>query len=284
MFESVLWLTGMPRSGTNWVSQILASCPDVRMKFCPLFSYEFKNRLDTRSTAAEWDTLLREVYVTRSDYLDQEYLRRDGLVPTFDERFATPRVLGIKSTRYHDLAAGLLEKVPSLRFLVLVRHPAASVHSWLSNPLEFPEGADPKVEWRSGACRKTGVGEFWGFDDWKSTTREYLRLAALMPERVRIQSYETLVAAPFEETRACFNWAGLPVGEQTEAFVARSTRGGHTHKRSVFKSAETADRWREEADPELVRAIETELAGDPLARFLDTTPLDAKRSGIPWGS
>ncbi|MEZ6014265.1 MAG: sulfotransferase [Planctomycetota bacterium] len=276
MFESVLWLTGMPRSGTNWVSQILASSPAVRMKFCPLFSYEFKNRLDARSSAAEWAQLLAEVYETRSDYLDQEYLRKDGLVPSFVERLAAPPVLGIKSTRFHDLAEGLLEKVPKLRFIALVRNPAAVVHSWLTNPHEFPRDADPRAEWRSGACRNRGadgrraVGEFWGFEDWKETTRRYLRLEREAPMRVRVLHYEALVDQPEPVTRDLFAWAGLPFTGQTAAFLAASTKGSDSHKRSVFKSSDVADRWVHEIDPFILRAIEEDLDGDPLCRFLST--------------
>ena len=42
----IVWISGMPRSGTTWLSQIFAASPAVRMKACPLFSYEFKNILN----------------------------------------------------------------------------------------------------------------------------------------------------------------------------------------------------------------------------------------------
>ena len=67
------WISGMPRSGTTWLSQIFASCVDVRMKFCPLFSYEFKNILDENSSSIQWEKLFSDVYQTKSEYLDQEY-------------------------------------------------------------------------------------------------------------------------------------------------------------------------------------------------------------------
>lgn len=268
MFDAVLWLAGMPRSGTNWVSQILASSPLVRMKFCPLFSYEFKNRLGEHSTSAEWETLFREVYVTKSDYLDQEYLRKDGLVPSFRERVDSPPVLGIKSTRYHNLAPGLLEKVPHLRYIVLVRNPAAAIHSWLTNPLEFPNGLDPRQEWRTGRCRKNGIGEFWGFDDWVQTTEMYRRLSLAQPERVYLQSYEELVAQPQLMVERMFAWAGLPLHAQTVEFLRASTAGGHEHKRSVFKPAEVADRWRSSIDPVILREIQEALSGSALEAYL----------------
>ena len=258
----------MPRSGTNWGSQILASCPDVRMKFCPLFSYEFKNRLDERSTTEEWEQLFAEVYSTRSSYLDQDYLRRDGLVPTFENRAEQPTVLGIKSTRYHDLAGGLIGRWPSFRLIALVRHPVAAIHSWLTSGHEFPTEAEAREQWRSGMCRKGGPGEFWGYDDWKTTTREYLRLSEAYPEQVRLLAYDRLVRDPLSEVRALFRWAGLCFAGQTEDFLARSSSGGDRHGRSVFKSPSVAERWRAEAEPWLVQAIKDDLHDDPLGRFL----------------
>ncbi len=240
------------------------------MKFCPLFSYEFKNRLDRSSSGAEWEQLFREVYETRSEYLDQDYLRRDGWVPTFEQHSETPAHLGIKSTRFHDLAPGLLEGVPALRWIALVRHPIAAMHSWLTSAEEFPAEADPKQEWRTGACRKTGPGEFWGFEDWKSTTRAYLQLASAQPDRVQLVSYEALVANPQGEARRLFAWADLPWSEQTSHFLEVSTQGSDQHGRSVFKSPKVAERWRSEAAPWLVEAIEQDLKGDPLEAFLRT--------------
>jgi len=160
LFDRIVWLTGMPRSGTNWVSQIMASHPDIRMKFCPLFSYEFKNLLDENSSAEEGRDLFRKVYETKGNFLDQEHLRQDGNVPSFRERRKNPRVLAIKSNRFHHLTPGIIQKCPEILWIGLVRNPCAAIHSWLSNPLEFPSGADPTSEWRSGSCRKQQTSEF----------------------------------------------------------------------------------------------------------------------------
>lgn len=269
MARQVLWLTGMPRSGTNWASQLLASCPALRMKFCPLFSYEFKNARGGDSSPEEWRSFFGDVYDTNSEYLDQDYLRKDGLVPQFAVRDAEPAVLGIKSTRYHHLTEGLLEKVPEVRFIGIVRNPAACIHSWLTNRLEFPSGADPRVEWRTGACRKSAVEEFWGFDDWVTVTHRFLRWSELYPDRFRLLRYEALVAQAERQTRSLFDWAGLPYTEQTARFVAESQARSHGHRRAVYQTADAATRWRGEIDPEMYAVIRRELSGSPLERFLD---------------
>lgn len=269
MFESVIWLTGMPRSGTNWFGQILASHPEVRLKLCPLFAYEFKNALNERSTAEEWRVLLRQVYVTRGEYLDQEYLRREGLVPDFKERSENPGVLAIKSTRQHHLTEGLIEKCPEIKWIGLIRNPAAAIHSWLTNPYEFPKGANPATEWRTGQCRKNGVGEFWGFDDWKRVSALFIELEKRHPDRFRVGRYESFVQSAEASTRALFDWLGLDHAGQTLDFVRASQKTHAGHPRAVFKSPANAERWRAQLEPAIVAAIESELAGTPLARFLE---------------
>ena len=278
MFQRVVWLTGMPRSGTTWLSQILASHPDIRLKFCPLFSYEFKNQLDENSSAEAWRELLRKVYATRSDYLDQDHLRRDGNVPHFAKRRADPSTLAIKSTRFHHLTPGLIEKCPEVRWIGVVRNPCAAIHSWLSNPLEFPAGADPMLEWRTGACRKQGLGEFWGFEDWKAVTGMFLDLNARYPGRFRLIRYETFVSSAVAETRALFDWLGLDLPDQTLDFLKLSQTTHRDHRRAVFKLPSATQTWREALDPEIRAAIEEDLAGSPLAAFLEPAPnLGAQR-------
>lgn len=268
MFEKVLWLTGMPRSGTNWLSQIIFSHPDVRLKFCPLFSYEFKNALDENSEADEWWDLFKKVYKTKSEFLDQEYLRREGYIPKYSRRNQNPSVLAIKSTRFHNLTQDLLEKCPEIMWVAIVRNPNACIHSWLSNRLEFPVDANPLTEWRSGACRKNGPGEFWGFEDWKSVTSMFLELESKYPIRFRILRYETLVQSAQKQTQLLFDWLGFDFPQQTADFLNASQNIQNDHTRSVFKLPTTADRWQFELDTRISNQIMAELKDTPLEVFL----------------
>lgn len=266
--NKVIWIAGMPRSGTNWIGQIFASHPSVRYKLCPLFSYDFKNALNEHSNAAEWAALLQGTYDTRSEYLDQEYLRRDTLVPRFAEREDAPPVLAIKSTRYHHLLPRLLELVPGAQVVGIVRDPRAAIHSWLTNPLEFPADADPAVEWRSGRCRKTAVGEYWGFDDWKQVTTLYLDLARCYPERFHLVHYERWVENPLDKVGRTFAALGLDLHPQTANFLHESQSDHKDHPRAVFKHPSVASRWMKTLDPAIGEAIVAELEGTPLAAFL----------------
>lgn len=263
------WISGMPRSGTTWLSQIFASSPDVRLKFCPLFSYEFKHAVNADSSAREWEEFFRQVYHTRSPYMDQEHLRKNGLVPEFSSRASAPDHLIIKSNRFHHLIPDLLEKMTGARIIYLVRHPAATLHSWLTNPTEFPADADPESQWKSGACRKTDVGEFWGFDDWKAVTLQALELERVYPDRMRIQRYEALKLRPAAEAESLFRFLGLEMGPDTLDFIEQSRSRHDPNKRSVFKKPGPDTAWRSGLPPSIVRSIDREIRSTPLERFAE---------------
>lgn len=266
---SVAWLSGMPRSGTTWLSQIFASSPQVRLKFCPLFSYEFKHALNDKSTTEDWRQFFGNVYRTPSLYMDQEHLRTKGLVPEFNVKHANPENLLIKSNRFHHLIPNLLELVPDAKVIYLVRHPAATIHSWLSNPTEFPTSADPADEWRSGACRKTDIGEFWGFDDWKIVTLQALEMQRAYPDRMRILRYEALAKHPILEAKALFDYLGLTLSSSTIDFINESRSRHDPNKRSVFKKAGPDIAWRHNLSESIINDIRKEIAGTALECFVE---------------
>ncbi len=268
MFHDIVWLTGMPRSGTTWISQILASSPDVRVKFCPLFSYAFKNVLDENSTSDQWQRLFEMVYVTEDDFMDQNHLRSKGLVPEFAKK-AKPRTLIIKSNRFHNLTGSILQKCPNVRFVSIIRHPCATIHSWITNPLEFPADQDPKKEWRNGSCRKTDAGEFWGFEDWKRVTSLQLRLAQKSPDRFLICQYKNFLKSSLKSSLELFDWLGLEMTQSTRDFIAASQSKHDDHRRSVYKNPSKLNDWKISMSPDIVAEIMAELEGTELEVFLN---------------
>lgn len=269
MFKQVILLTGMPRSGTSWLSQIFDSSPLVRFRLSPLFSYEFKNELDEHSGAAEWQSLLERAYLSDTEFLDQSYRRRAGDYPTFAHKEAVPPVLVIKDTRFHNLTEQMLAHVENLKIIAIVRHPCGAIHSWLTAPREFPAAADPMQEWRRGGCRKTGFGEYWGFEDWKNVSAMFMRLASNFPAQVMLQRYEALVRSAGRETRRMFSFCGLPFTSQTEGFLGVSQQEHVDNEYAVFKRPNVADRWRTELQPEIRDAILADIAGTEFARFAE---------------
>jgi len=225
--------------------------------------------LDENSTVGDWEKLFLDVYNTKSNYLDQDYLRKDGLVPTFHVKNDAPKHLVIKSTRYHNLVPHILERINDIRFIHIVRDPCATIYSWLSSPYEFPKNADPLVEWRTGACRKNGPGEYWGFDDWKYVNKQALHLAESYPDRFKIIRYEDLVRYTEKYIREVFAFLNIEYESQTSEFIGLSKNKHDSNRRSVFKRNIIKNGWVEKLDKNIVSKCINEIKGTELEIFVE---------------
>lgn len=268
LFE-ITWIAGMPRSGTSWFGQIFASHPDVRLKLCPLFSYSFKNAMTETSTRTEWEEFFAKVYETADEFMDQEHLRKRQLVPNFETKNPTPHHLVIKSNRYHHLLPRLITLGLKVKLVLIVRDPRTAIASWVNNPTEFPQELNPDTEWRSGACKKTGPGEFWGFDDWKLVTELFLGLAKAHASNTRLVRYEQLRDFPTDSVSEIFEWCGLSFHPQTVQFIRASQSSRSDNPRSVFRSPGQLAERNFKLGGAAISEIENEVANSIFEDFLD---------------
>jgi hypothetical protein len=263
-----IFLLGMPRSGTTWLSQIVESSPECVVRLSPNYSYRLKNSLSLTSTAADWTRTLRDACSSDDPFLTQNFRRESGELCFFDaEPECERRHLAVKDTRFHELYLSAMDVLPRAKIVYIARHPAAALWSWRSCK-EFPPTAEFREQWRHGACRKVdGPGEYWGFDDWKALTFRYCALAAREPARYLIVEYEELVSACVAETKRIFAFLGVPYAPRTEAFITLSQSVHDERAYSVFKTKEVVDAWRADFPTAILREIRSELSGTMLERF-----------------
>lgn len=257
----------MPRSGTSWLSQIFDSNPKVSFKLSPLFSYEFKNVVNEYSSRQDWDNLFLNVINSKDEFINQTYRRVSGEYPFFDKQDIERLV--IKDTRYHNLTLPLLQLYDDLKFVHIVRNPCGAINSWLSAPKEFPQDLNIFEYWRNGKCRKTGIEEFWGFDDWLLLTKKYFELESLYPKQVKVFFYDEIVKKPYAEVKSMFDYVGLELCEQTINFIKRSTSNHNISEYSVYKKKEVVDKWKKELHPLIIEEIKSELIGNKLDSYFD---------------
>ncbi len=245
------------------------SSPQVAFRLSPLFSHALKNIVDENSGKGDFEQMFIKAYMANdNEFMNQLDRRKAGHYPIFKEKNANPDFLVIKDTRYHNLITRMLELLDNLKMLAIVRHPCGAIHSWLTNPGEFPGGANPNVEWRTGACRKTGPEEFWGFDDWKKVTRLHLELEKSFSGRFRIVQYENLVKEPIQQTKDLFAFVDLEFTRQTEDFLVASQQIDDPDPYAVFKKPDTKDHWRSKLAPDIQNEIIRDIQNTELARFL----------------
>lgn len=266
---ALLFINGAPRSGTTWTVALFNSHPAARFRYQPLFSYAFKGIIGVGTGRAEILDYLQRVAATEDDFVLQRGKAQLGDRPPEPDR-APCRLLAIKETHYHHLLPNLIRQLQEARFLFVVRDPRAVINSFLTTPSEFKPGWNPHDEWRRAPAKNQGRPEnFFGFEKWIELTRAFMSMARSDPQRCRLVQYERLIADPTAQAAELFAFAGLELAPATLDFIAASAAGGNRrHDHGLIKDRSVATRWQSELAPEIRSAIETELRGTDLERFL----------------
>jgi hypothetical protein len=263
--KGVIWLNGMPRSGTSWLSQIFDSHPQVSFKLSPLFSYEFKNFVNEHSTKSDWEELFQNVFDSKDEFINQSHRRLSGEYPKFVKNNLSRLV--IKDTRYHNLTESLLYLFEDIKIIHIIRNPCGAINSWLRAPKEFSVELNYIDEWRTGKSRKTGKEEFWGFNDWLFLTKKYLKLEEKFPENVKVIFYEELVECPYSIVKMIFDFVNLIWDTQTNKFILESQSSHNDSEYAVFKNKVVAYNWRHQLDPIIINEIKTDLINNNLDKY-----------------
>src|SRR6478672_8697625 len=115
-FESIIYISGVPRSGTSWVGQIINSSSLVRFRFQPLFSYEFKDSVNEDSSKEELEQFFECLYRTESNFIIQKDKVDSGEYPFF-EKDEIQTHLAFKENHYQSMIEPFLRKMPYLKVI-----------------------------------------------------------------------------------------------------------------------------------------------------------------------
>ena len=267
--QHIVSINGVPRSGTSWLGQIMNSSPRVAFRFQPLFSYAHKGALKDDSTPEEVMKFYADILHTKDDFV----LQRDPNIHVGYPVFAKdprPSHLIYKNVRYHYLLPGLLEKIPSLVVVGIVRHPCAVIHSWSQAPREFKPEWDLLTEWNDAALKNAGRREeYFGYRRWKEVAEMFLQLARQHPRRMIVVKYTDLHQDPVGVARSIFERIELPFGPTTEEFIADSRSRSVVDPNSVHRAGHDDRAWIGRLPPSIVSTILADLKGSSLEEFAD---------------
>lgn len=266
MIEKVIYIGGVARSGTSWIGQIFNSCPIVKFRFQPLFSYEFRGKVNEDSSPEGFQVFFSELFNVQSEFLTQQDKIVKGLYPNFSK--SNESVLAFKENRFQSIIEPMLRKCENVNFIGVVRNPNATLSSWTKNSKEFPEGSDIQKEWRFGMCKNKGIEDYFGYYKWKEVANLYLDLEQKYKNRVKIIHYDKFVLTPIEETKKLFSNLDIPFTQQTLDFLDKSKQGNDNNYYSVFKGAKTIDSWKQDFPVNITNEIQADLKGTRLEQFL----------------
>lgn len=260
-------IQSVPRSGSSWLGQIFKSSPHVEFRFQPLFSYAFKGAVRTDSTRAEILDFFEGILRTTDDFI----LQRDDYhveYPDLADRAAVTHLV-MKEVRYNHVVRQMLQQLPELKLVGLVRHPCAVLDSWIHAPREFKPEWSVEGQWRSGALKNQGrPEEFFGFDKWKEVAQLFVDLEREHPSQVKVVRYADLNTDPFTTVKDLFAFCGLEYAQETEAFIRQSRSKQGTDANSVYRLVRPDLAWQGRLPEGVVREIMDELKEHPLSRFL----------------
>ena len=262
-------LHGVPRSGTTWLGEILNSHPHVRYAYQPLFSYAFKDYLAPNAERQRINDFFSEIAQSDDDFVRQSEARSTGRLPNFAKD--VPTHTAYKEVRYHHILPNLIEQMPNLRTILIVRDPRAVISSWLRAPREFRSdlGWQVEDEWRSAASKNQDrAEEFNGYEKWKEATNMYVDLSQKYADRVLLVRYCDLLANPHDKTSEIMRFCGLEVTPQTRTFLQVEASDTPSDPYGVDARRSSDEGWRRHLPTAIADEIRADLADTPLAQFL----------------
>jgi hypothetical protein len=269
MYEQIIIIAGVARSGTSWVGEIFDSSPNVAYRFQPLFSYAFKGVLHYNSTEENYRDFFNGIYFSKDEFLLQKDKRESGEYPEFKKN-SIQKILAFKENRYQYLFPKMISTFDNIFLIGIIRHPCATISSWIANPKEFPPESDVEKEWRFGSCKNQGrEEEFFGFYKWREIANLYLDLKDKFPEKVYILNYNNLVSNTLEDVEKMFNFLQIEVSQQTKDFIEKCNIKHIEGPYAVYKDKSVKDKWKSKLDNKIIDEIYFELKGTRLERFLN---------------
>lgn len=237
MFERVVALYGVPRSGTSWLGQIIDSSPDVVFRFQPLFSYRFKNRILAEATREDIQGFFEELYrENNDDFLNQADKRESGRYPCFQKSEDSCNILTYKEVRYLYTVPILLERYDNIKIIAIVRNPYDVLESWINAPSEYKAEWDLSKEWMFGQSKNEYKPEnYYGYYKWKEWIKMVADYREKYPDRLFAVQYEELNENAVTTAKALFSFMDLPFTRQTEQFILDSQSKTDADAYSVYK-------------------------------------------------
>ncbi len=259
----------VPRSGSTWLGNIFNSHPNVVFKYQPLFSYAFKNYLNTNSNKEKINSFFEEISKTEDGFIDQFESVKKGLVPNFKKAKKITHIC-YKEVRYHHIVKNMVEKSDGVKFIFLIRNPLAVLYSWKNAPKEFraDQGWVFSNEWQYAPSKNLNLPEEYnGYEKWKESSFLFLELQKNYPDKVLVIEYSKLLHKPISTVEKLFNFTSLVFNQQTVNFLEESTSKNISDSYAVYKIKGGDTAWKK-LPIHIIDYVYNDLKGTSLERYL----------------
>ena len=268
--NNILSIWSPPRSGSTWLGQIFNSSPLTLYRHQPLFSYPLKNYLTDNSNNKEIDSFFNKLTNCTDEFVLHGLASpKERELLTFSKQLIPTHLL-MKHVRYHHIINNLLDKTNNFRVIGLIRHPCATINSWIKSAREFDRNWNPLEEWRLANKKNLGrFEEFNGYDKWKEIVINFNELKIKYPEKVYLVQYNELINHTIDIVRELFSFANLHFESQTEKFIHDSKNFNIESEYAVFKTRNLDFAWKKELNRIIIEEIFKDLEGTDLAYLIN---------------
>lgn len=263
-----LAIHSVPRSGSSWLGEIINSDPNVNYCYQPLFSYEFKSRLNEFSTREDINKFFRDIALSDDSFIRQIDARANNEKPNFYKLKKLNTVV-YKEVRYHYILENLIEKEPEIKVIGLVRDPRGVIHSWYNASREFRRdlGWNLKDELMLAKKKNRNLKEeYFGLVKWAETSKLFERLEKKYPKNFKLIEYHDLISDTQSSIIRLFDFLGLEFTEFTSRFISQDSVVDSTY--SVYKNKVKDDGWKYGLSIEIQTEIENFVICNNLERYL----------------
>jgi len=270
MYEKIINIHGVPRSGTSWLGSIINSSPNVRYKYQPLYQRPIKGMISHQSTKQALKDYFDIIYYFTDKEISLSNEIEKGLAPEFITKMKSPKFLVSKHVRHHYLIPHLLMNADNIKIVGIIRNPCGVLNSWRAcpPPTYYPEW-DFLKEWRFAPSKNQFRPEwYYGFHRWKEVTKLFIEMKNEHPTKFYLIRYENMVVDLFSEVSNLFDFCGLELTDQTRDFCNLSQTQTVPDPHSVYKGKKEIDDWKEELDKTIIQRIYYELKDTEFEQFL----------------
>lgn len=261
--KNIISIHSAPRSGSTWLQAVLESHPEITTRFQPLFSYAFKNRVNSETTVELYHKFIQDLYFTQdkfvlseSDFHKKHRIELPKLYKTNKEQIT----MVMKNVHNHHVIKHLLNLDPTVKIIGLIRDPFATVNSYIQTKSEYRD------DWLDGSNKNVSEDDYWGYLFWKKTVDTLLEAKKNSPNNVIIIKYEQLVLNSESEFEKLFKFIGVTFDKTVKQFIKDSlscTKSvNHTNSEySVMKDSSmlNINRWQNTLDPLIINFIKEDL-------------------------
>lgn len=267
--DNIISIWGVPRSGTSWLGQIFNSSPHALFRYQPLFSYGFKNRLSNCSTKKEIEEFFADIIKTNDSFVINGTAPKIEIELLSFNKTKNPTHLVMKHVRYMHIIKNLLLKTNNVKVVAIIRHPCATINSWIQSPKEFNPSWKISDEWITAKKKNNEeINQYFGFEKWKEATMLFEQLNKDFPKKVFLIKYSELLINTAIEVDNLFRNLSLEFSNETMDFINKSRSINFDNRSSVFKNKKHDNGWKTELHPSIVEQIINDLSGTSLNKYL----------------